>query len=95
MQRSTGLFDVYMGLFAILSGYLVPLALLPGWIQVIADHAPLRHLISTPVEIMIGRARGLDAARLVAMQWGWSAVTTVLAFTAWRAGIRRFEAYGA
>jgi ABC-2 type transport system permease protein len=95
IERSMGLFDVYLGVFAVMSGYLVPLALLPGWLQSIAEHAPFRYMLSAPVEILIGRAEGREAAILVATQWGWAAVAALCATAAWRRGIRRFEAYGA
>jgi ABC-2 type transport system permease protein len=95
IERSMGLFDIYLGVFAVLSGYLLPLALLPDWMQGIAEHAPFRYMLSVPVEILIGRADGADAARLVAVQWAWAAGAAAIAFAAWRAGVRRFEAYGA
>ena len=95
IQRSMGIFDVYMGVFAVLSGYLVPLPLLPGWIQDVAAHAPFRYMLSAPVEILIGQAKGEAALRLVGSQLAWAAGLTVIALATWRAGIRRYEAYGA
>jgi len=95
IERSMGIFDVYLGVFAVMSGYLVPLALLPGWLQRIAEHAPFRYMLSAPVEILIGRATGRDAVEIVLTQWGWAAIAAVCATLAWRRGIRRFEAYGA
>jgi ABC-2 type transport system permease protein len=95
IQRSMGIFDVYMGVFAVLSGYLVPLPLLPGWIQSIAEHAPFRYMLSAPIELLIGQTTGDAALRLVATQLGWAAALLVVASATWRAGIRRFEAYGA
>ena len=95
IERTMGIFEIYLGVFAVLSGYLVPLALMPRWIQAIAEHAPFRFMLSAPVEILIGRAEGAEAARLVALQLGWAAAAVVLALALWRRGIRRYEAYGA
>lgn len=96
VERSVGIFDVYLGVFAVLSGYLLPLALLPGWVQGIAEASPFRYMLAVPVEILIGKVDGAaEAARLVGLQWAWAAGAVVAAFTAWRAGIRRYEAYGA
>jgi ABC-2 type transport system permease protein len=95
VERSLGVFDVYLGIFAVLSGYLIPLALLPGWLQATAAHSPFRYMLSAPVEILIGRAEGRVALELVAAQWAWALGATVGAFAAWRAGVRRYEAYGA
>lgn len=95
IQRSMGIFEVYMGVFAVLSGYLVPLPLMPGWIQSIAESAPFRYMLSAPVEVLIGQAEGAAAVRLVATQFAWAAGLVVVAMATWRAGIRRYEAYGA
>jgi ABC-2 type transport system permease protein len=95
IQRSMGIFDVYLGVLSVLSGYLVPIALLPGWLQRIAVHSPFRYMLSLPVEILISRVGGAEAARLVAIQWGYAAAAVAMAFAVWRTGIRRYEAYGA
>ncbi len=95
VERSMGLFDVYLGVFSVLSGYLVPLALMPRWIQVVAEHAPFRYMLSVPVEILIGRLHGAEAATQVAIQWAWAAAAVLGAHALWRAGIRRYEAFGA
>jgi len=95
LQRSMGIIEIYWGVFAVLSGYLIPLPLMPGWIQRFAEHAPFRYMLSAPVEILIGQAEGAAAARLVAIQAVWAAALLALALAIWRAGIRRFEAYGA
>lgn len=95
IERSTGLFDIYLGVFSILSGYLLPLTLLPSWLQTIAAHAPFRFMLSVPVEILISRAGSVsDVAWLVAQQYLWAAGAVVVALATWRAGLRRYEAYG-
>jgi ABC-2 type transport system permease protein len=95
IQRTMGLADVYFGLFAVLSGYLVPLALMPSWIRAIAESSPFQYMLSVPVSILIGHARGTDALRLIGEQWIWALAMATLATLLWRRGVRRFEAYGA
>jgi ABC-2 type transport system permease protein len=95
MQRSMGLHDIYFGVYAILSGYLVPLELMPRWVRVIAANAPFRHMLSTPVEILIGRVHGQGALELVAAQWTWALGGVVFCLALWSRGIKRYEAYGA
>ncbi|MCA9674944.1 MAG: ABC-2 family transporter protein [Kofleriaceae bacterium] len=95
VDRSMGLFDVYMGVFAVLSGYLIPLALLPGWMQDVAAHAPFRYMLSVPVEILIGRLHGADAAWQVVTQLAWATAAVLGARALWKVGVRRYEAYGA
>lgn len=95
VERSTGLFDVYLGVFSVLSGYLVPLALLPGWLETIARYTPFRFMLAVPVEILISKAGDTgDIAWLVAQQYLWATGAVIVALTTWRAGLRRYEAYG-
>lgn len=95
IQRSMGLSDVYFGLFAVLSGYLVPLSLMPSWVVTLSDYLPFRYMLSMPVSILIGRTAGGDALRAVGWQWLWATSMALLAVIVWRRGVRRYEAYGA
>ncbi|HYU15889.1 MAG TPA: ABC-2 family transporter protein [Candidatus Acidoferrum sp.] len=99
VDKSVAVFDVYFGIFAVMSGYLVPLALLPGWAREIAAWLPFRFMLAFPVELAIGEYSkpGLGAAaalRDLAIQWGWVVLIIGSAVAVWRAGIRRYEAFG-
>lgn len=95
LDKSTGIFEVYFGIFAILSGYLVPLSLLPGWVQDVATWLPFRSMLGDPVAIWIGRVpSATDALQLVAQQWAWAAAVLALAAYLWHRGVRRYEAFG-
>jgi viologen exporter family transport system permease protein len=97
IEKSMSLFEIYLGLFSLLSGYLLPLALMPGWVQQIAAVAPFRYMLSLPVEIITDAHHGdlATMARLVAIQWAYAALVVTAALALWRRGVRRFEAYGA
>lgn len=95
IDKSMALMDVYFGVFAILSGYLIPLPLLPAWLANTAAWLPFRFMLSAPVEVITGRGLGAGgAAELVALQWGYAAAVLAGALLLWRAGVRRFEAVG-
>lgn len=95
LDKTQGIIDVYFGVFAVLSGYLIPLPLLPGWVQRLAAWLPFRSMLGDPVSIWIGRVPSTsEAARLVAQQWGWAIAVGLLALWLWRAGVRRYEAFG-
>ncbi|HWM86203.1 MAG TPA: ABC-2 family transporter protein [Kofleriaceae bacterium] len=95
MDKSVAVFDAYLGVFAVLSGYLVPLALLPEWARDIAAWAPFRFMLAFPVELTIGFYSGPAAAlRDLGLQWAWVIVVIGSALAVWRAGIRRYEAFG-
>lgn len=96
IERSLAIFDVYLGVFAVLSGYLLPLALLPAWAAGVAEATPFRFMLSFPIELVIGsiESRG-DALRLLGVQWAYAGAVVFIAARVWSAGVRRYEAYGA
>lgn len=94
IERSLAVFEVYMGLFAVFSGYLVPLELLPGWAQTIAQWAPFRYSLGFPVETLTGAIDRGQALIGLGVQWGFVLLVVLAATRVWRAGMRRYEAYG-
>ncbi len=94
-KRSIGVFEIWLGLFAAMSGYLVPIELLPGWLRAVADVLPFRYMLGFPVEVVIGMADRAATLRGLEAQWGLIALLFVLAAVTWRAGLKRFEAFGA
>jgi ABC-2 type transport system permease protein len=96
LEKSMSLIEVYFGLFMLLSGYIIPIALMPSWMSGIADWLPFRYMLGTPVEILIGRYPDAStAAEHVAAQWAWATSMLLIAAFAWHRGVKRFEAYGA
>ncbi|HZZ84035.1 MAG TPA: ABC-2 family transporter protein [Anaeromyxobacteraceae bacterium] len=94
VESASSLFDLWLGLFGVFSGYLVPLELFPRWVGAAARVLPFRYMLGFPVELLVGlegRARALGD---LAVQWTWIVVLFGLALGAWRAGVRRFAAYG-
>jgi ABC-2 type transport system permease protein len=94
LERSTAIFEVWLGLWAVLSGYLVPLELMPWWLRDAAMWLPFRGMVGAPVELMTGLASRETALFDLAVQWGWVAVALVMLRLVWTSGLRRFEAYG-
>jgi ABC-2 type transport system permease protein len=96
IERSLAIFDVYLGVFAVLSGYLLPLALLPDWAAGVARATPFRFMLSFPIELSMGSVDGRgQALALLGLQWAYALAVLALAARVWRAGVRRYEAYGA
>lgn len=94
-ERSLAVWEVYLAGFAVLSGYLVPQALFPRWVQEIAVWLPFRYQLGFPVEMIIGRLGRGAVLEGLATQWGMVALLALLAAGLWRAGLKRFEAFGA
>ncbi|MBA2540949.1 MAG: ABC-2 family transporter protein, partial [Deltaproteobacteria bacterium] len=94
ITRAMGLFNLYFIVFTLLSGYLMPIKMLPEPIASIAEWLPFRFMISFPVELMTERIPGDRLAMLLLVQLGWAIGTLLIATFVWRRGIRRFEAVG-
>ena len=93
--KSLAMLDLYFGLFAVFSGYLLPLPLLPSWVGDVAAVSPFRGALSVPVEIMTRAELGSGgAAGLVLFSAAWALVMFSVALGVWRLGLRRFEAVG-
>jgi ABC-2 type transport system permease protein len=94
LDKSIAVFEVWWGIFAVLSGYLVPLELIP-WAKGVADWLPFRYMLGYPVEVMIGMTSRSDALVRLAVQWVWVLLLLAGALALWKRGVRRFEAFGA
>ena len=69
---------------------------LPAWAQSVAEWAPFRSMLAFPVELAIGMIPDRsDALAALGRQWAWAVVVVIGALAVWRAGIRRYEAFGA
>ena len=94
VESSGSLFELWLGLFGVFSGYLIPLELFPRWLAEIARFLPFRYMLAFPVEMVIGLTpRGVALGEL-AIQWLFVVLLAAAARLAWRAGLRRFAAYG-
>jgi ABC-2 type transport system permease protein len=93
-ESAGSLFEAWLGISAVLSGYLVPLDLFPAAVRSVALVLPFRFLLSFPVELVLGKASGMHALGLLCMQWGYCLIALIATRLVWRAGLRRYAAYG-
>ena len=92
--RVGAIFELYFAAELLLSGRLVPLSLLPGWAQRLADFLPFQWTFGFPIEALVG---GLTAGQLlsgIAMQVLWIAIGSGLVALLWRSSVRRYSAVG-
>jgi ABC-2 type transport system permease protein len=95
VDSAMGPFELWIGVHALFSGYLIPLEVLRGWVgSTVIDVLPFRFMLAFPVEVLVGLMSPGDAVRQLAAQWLYVALTGVLALRAWRAGVRRYAAFG-
>jgi ABC-2 type transport system permease protein len=90
--RIGALFEAYFLLELLLSGRLVPLELMPGWVQDVAAVLPFRWTFGFPIEALTGDGDTGGLLGGLAMQATWIAVGILLTGVVWRRGIRRYGA---
>ncbi len=76
------------------SGFLVPIAFMPDWLQAVCNATPFPSMINTPVEIYLGHARGAEALGLIAAQAVWAVVLIGLGRLTAEAGRRKLTIQG-
>jgi ABC-2 type transport system permease protein len=94
VESSGSLFELWLGLFGVFSGYLVPLELFPRWLAEVARFLPFRYMLAFPVEMVVGLTPRGTALGELAIQWLFVVLLATAARLAWRAGLRRFAAFG-
>jgi ABC-2 type transport system permease protein len=94
VESSTKVMNVWLALFFVFSGYLVPVELFPPALRTAADWLPFRYQLALPVELMTSAHPRAAALALLGRQWLFVALLAALAAWLWRAGVRRFAAYG-
>jgi viologen exporter family transport system permease protein len=93
-ESSIKLMDVYLTLYFVFSGYLIPVELFPPRLRVLADILPFRFQIGLPVELITSAHDRGAALALLGRQWIWVAAMLGAALLLWKKGLRRFAAYG-
>ncbi len=93
-ESSLALYDLWLGLFFIFSGYLMPLALFPGWLRTITWWLPFRYTLALPVETLLGLESIGQALRSLVVQWAYVAGLLTIALVLWRRGLVRYSAFG-
>ncbi len=81
---------LYQKLVFVLGGMLIPLELLPGWLERTASLLPFRAMAYIPARL----ASGHIEPQLLLQQVGWLAALSLAAAAAFRAGERRLQVVG-
>ena len=76
------------------TGNLIPLDLFPASVQRVALLLPFRFTLSFPVELALGRLTRAHALSLLGAQAAYIAFALLITNLVWRAGLRRYAAYG-
>jgi ABC-2 type transport system permease protein len=94
IESSLKLMDVWLAMFFVFSGYLIPIELFPGWLADIVNWLPFRYQIGFPVEVLTARYDLWGALGMLLRQWTWVVLLAALTWVVWRNGLKRFAAFG-
>jgi ABC-2 type transport system permease protein len=94
MESTFALFEVWMAVNGLLSGYWVPLELFPSWLQDLGAWMPFKYLLAFPVETLLGMQPLGETLFQLGVQWTYVAVITAFTLWLWRVGVKRFSAFG-
>lgn len=92
--RVGALFQLYIALELLLSGRLVPLTLMPDWVQTVAWLLPFRWTFYFPIQTLVGDLSNEELLGGLAMQALWTVIGIGLFSLVWRYAIRRYTAVG-
>jgi len=93
-ESSLAVFDLWLGLYTVFSGYVMPLEFFPPAFAGLVRCLPFRSMLAFPVEATLGLIDLRQTLLDLLVQWLWIACFGLLAHFAWRRGMRRFSAYG-
>jgi ABC-2 type transport system permease protein len=92
--RVGAIYELFFALELILSGRLVPMSLMPPWVQTIASFLPFQWTFGFPIEALIGKLTPTQLFTGLAMQALWILIGIAAVNVMWRFGIRRYSAVG-
>lgn len=92
--RVSALFTVYFTAELLLSGRLVPMTLMPGWVQDLSWFLPFRWTFGFPITALVGPISRTELFVGVLAQAGWVLFGVLMVKVVWKRGIRKFSAVG-
>lgn len=93
-ESSIAVFDLWLGLYTVFSGYVMPLELFPADVRRVVEWLPFRQMLAFPVENLLGLLSRQQALAGLALQWSWVLFFLLAASLLWQAGMKRFGAFG-
>jgi ABC-2 type transport system permease protein len=93
-ERGFGPRWMFMICARFLSGAAFPIALMPGWAQMIFNATPFPYLVGAPANAAIGKLDAQIFWPSLVTQWSWILVALLALGLLWRQGIKSYAAYG-
>jgi ABC-2 type transport system permease protein len=95
ITRVNAINQLYFVAFLFLSGFAVPLPLLPGPMQTLAQLMPFYRVLGFPVDLLLGHLTPQQILIGFGAQIAWLAIAVTLLNVTWSRGVRQYSAVGA
>ena len=92
--RVSAIFELVFAAELILSGRLVPMALMPEWVQRVANFLPFQWTFGYPIETLTGLLSPQELFSGLGIQLLWILIGIFFVNIVWKRGIRRFSSVG-
>jgi len=92
--RGAAIFDLWMTTELLLSGRLVPLPLMPDWVQDISRFLPFQWAFFFPIESLVGELSNEELLRGLGAQLLWTLIGLAIFRLAWKRAVKRYSAVG-
>lgn len=92
--RVGAIYQLYFAFELLFSGRLVPLALMPGWVQSASAFLPFQWTFQYPIEALIGQLSPAQLFEGLGMQVVWIVASFLLVRLVWHFGVRHFSSVG-
>ncbi len=92
--RVGAIFELVFALELILSGRLVPMTLMPDWVQRFAFYLPFQWTFFFPINALVGQSTPLELFSGLGMQLLWILIGLGVVNLVWHFGVRRFSSVG-
>lgn len=90
----SGFLEIWNTMMAVFGGRLLPLNLMPDWLQWLGNLLPIELLYSFPMQILMNRITTEELWWGFVRQLLWLGVLSLLVRWMWRRGLVAYEAYG-
>jgi ABC-2 type transport system permease protein len=92
--RGSAIFDLIVAGELLLSGRLVPLSLMPNWVQSVSNWLPFQWSFQFPIEVAIGRLSNVEILQGIGMQLVWIVGMGAAFAWVWPRAVRNYTAVG-
>jgi ABC-2 type transport system permease protein len=89
-----GALRIAVAIAAFFSGFIIPVAFFPDWLQTIAYATPFPSMLQLPVDVFVGASTGTELAATLAMQAGWSVALYAIGVAMFSRGTRKLVVQG-